>query len=105
MYHVSGYLHVEHQLGLSASETIRAKKDFERIAMDHDAVINSYLYDNGTFRAKDFIHYIYENVQKIHYCGVNDHHKNGVAEHSIHTVSECARSLLLHSSTCWKSGI
>ena len=36
---------------------------------------------------------------------MNARHKNGVAERSISTVSECARSLIIQSNTCWKSGI
>ena len=36
---------------------------------------------------------------------INAHHKNGVAESSILTVSECARSLILQLITRWKSGI
>ena len=43
--------------------------------------------------------------QKLRYCGVNAHHKNGVAERSIRTVSEIARSMMLHSAMKWKDGI
>ena len=96
MDHASGYLHVENQLGFSAYETIRSKQNFELIEMDHGVVVDSYLSDNGIFHTKSFIRYIYENVNKIHYCGVNAHQKNDVVEHIIHTGSECARSLLLH---------
>ena len=39
MNHASKYMHIEHQLGLSASETIIFKHNFERLAMDHGLVI------------------------------------------------------------------
>ena len=47
----TGYLHVEHQLGFSSSETIRAKQNFEKLAFDNNIVINDYLADNGVFKA------------------------------------------------------
>lgn len=103
--HMSGYLHVEHQLGFSASETIRAKQSFEKMALDSGVVILNYLGDNGVFSAKDFVKHIQEHNQRISYCGVNAHHQNAMAERSIRTVSEMARALLLHASTRWKGGI
>lgn len=41
----------------------------------------------------------------VHYCGVNAHHKNAVAERAIRTVSELVRSLILHASIHWPTGI
>jgi hypothetical protein len=46
-----------------------------------------------------------EHNQKLKFCGVNAHHQNAVAERSIHTVSECARAILLHASMHWKDSI
>ena len=51
----SSYIHVEHQLGFSSSETIRAKQNFEKFAFDHNVIIEDYLVDNGVFKAKAFI--------------------------------------------------
>ena len=103
--HMSGFVHVEHQLGFSGSETIRAKQNFEQRSLDYGVLIDSYLADNGVFKANKFVAEIRDRNQKINYCGVNAHHKNAVAERSIRTVSECARALLLHASLRWKSGI
>jgi hypothetical protein len=36
---------------------------------------------------------------------VNAHHKNGIAEQGIHSVSEIARSLLLHAGAHWPEGV
>ena len=103
--HMSSYLHVEHQLGFSSSETIRAKQNFEKLALDNGVIVSTYHVDNGTFKANAFVSHIREHNQKIQYCGVNAHHKNAVAERSICTLSECARALLLHAALHWKSGI
>jgi hypothetical protein len=103
--HASGYIHVEHQLGFSASETIRAKQIFEKLAMDNGVTVQSYLTDNGAFKANEFVAEINKHQQKIHYCGAYAHHGNGVAERAVKTVSNMARAMLLHSSAHWKEGI
>ena len=69
--HMSGYVHVEHQLGFSGSETIRAKQNYEKLALDHGVIIEKYLADNGIFKAKAFVGHPREHNQKIQYCGVN----------------------------------
>jgi hypothetical protein len=102
--HMSGYIHVEHQLGFSSSETIRAKQNFEQMSLGYGVLVEDYLADNGIFNKSKFVDHIREHNQMIHYCGVNAHHKNGVAERGIRTVSEIARSLLLHASAHWPNG-
>ena len=42
VYSMSGMIHVEHQLGFSSPETLRAKQTFEKMALDHGVLINSY---------------------------------------------------------------
>jgi hypothetical protein len=103
--HATGYLHVEHQLGFSAVETIRAKQNYENMAFEHGVVIQSYLTDSGAFKANAFVQHIRDHAQQVHYCGTNAHHQNGVAERSIRTVSNMARAMLLHSAAHWKDGI
>ena len=105
MDHCTGYLHVEHQLGLSAVETIRAKQNYEKIALDHGVVVESYLTDSGAFKANAFVHHIRNHEQRIRYCGANAHHKNGIAERSIQSVSNMVRALILHASAHWTNGI
>ena len=103
--HMSGYLQVEHQLGFSSTETIRAKQAYEKHCLDHGIMVDTYLADNGVFKANAFINHIREHAQRLRFCGVNAHHQNGVAERSIKTVSDMARAMMLHSSIHWKDAI
>ena len=58
--HMSSCLHVEHQLGFSSSETIRVKQDNEKLCLDHEIMIDTYLADNGALKPKKFVHHILE---------------------------------------------
>ena len=103
--HCSGFVFIVDQLGFSAVESIRAKQAFEQMALQHGVVIESYLTDSGAFKANAFVKHIREHGQLIRYCGANAHHKNGVAERGVQSVSNMARALMLHASAHWKDGI
>ena len=66
----SGYIHVEHQVTLNASDSIRAKENFERIAIQQGVVVDSHHTDNGIFKSQAFIDKILSNHQSIRYSGV-----------------------------------
>ena len=100
---MSSFLHVEHQLGFSGSEIIWTKQNFERLALDHGVLINFYKKDNDVFKANQFRNR--EHNQKLSYCGVNDHHKNGATERVICTLSEYAWVLMLHADVHWDHGV
>lgn len=89
----------------TSSETIHAKQNFEQLAASHGVTIQSYLADNGTFKAHSFEHDIHDSNQMIKYCGVNAHHQNGIAERNIRTVSNRARAMLLHAAIHWKDAV
>ncbi len=96
--HASGYIHVEHQISLSAADTIRSKRNFERILMNHGVLVRRYRADNGVFNSADFEEEVEKGSQSIMYSGVGAQHQNGVAERSIRTVVEQARTMLVHAT-------
>ena len=52
--HMSGYIHVEYQLGFLSSETIRAKQKYEKMFLDRGILVNTYLAYNGVFKTNRF---------------------------------------------------
>ena len=46
-------------------------------------MVNSYLVDNGVFKASAFIENIRESAERLRFCGLNVHHQNTVAERSV----------------------
>ena len=77
-------------LFFSGSKTIiRAKQNYEQLALNHRVVIENYMADNGVFKASAFVCHIRDHDQKVQFCGVNAHHQNAITERAIRTVSEC----------------
>ena len=81
--HASGYIHVEHQISLSAADTIRWKRNFERLLMNHGVFVRRYRADTGVFTSAAFEEEIRNGSQTITYSGVGAQHQNGVAERAI----------------------
>ena len=102
---MSSYIHVEHQLCFSSSETNRAKQAYESHCLDHGIMVDSYLVDNGGFKVSTFVKHIRESVQRLRFCGVNAHHQNGVAERAVKTISDTSRAMILHVGVRWKDDI
>ena len=55
---MSTFIHVERQLGVSGSETIRSKQNVEKLALDHRVLVDSYKADNGVFTWNAFVSHI-----------------------------------------------
>ena len=81
--HTSGYIHVEHQIILSAADTIRSKRKFERILMNHSVLVRHYRANNGVFSSGAFEEEIQKGSHTIMYSGVGAQHQHGVAERVI----------------------
>jgi hypothetical protein len=88
--HASGYVHVEHQVSFSTTDTLRSKHLFERSCLDMGVVVQAYQSDNGVFSSKDFTSEIEKYTQNIQFSGVGAHHQNGVAERGIGTIMSMA---------------
>ena len=83
----SGYVHVEHQVSLSATDTIQAKQSFERSAIEYGVNVEAYHSDNGVFTAKEFMKELTEKGQGIRLSGSGAHFQNGFVENGIKIVT------------------
>ena len=69
--------------------------------MDGGVKVKRYRADNGVYAYKRFKAACNAQGQKLSLCGVNAHWQNGIAERSIRTVVEKARTMLLHAMHHW----
>ena len=97
----SGYIHVEHQVTLSASDTIMSKNAFERAARDAGVTIQEYHTDNGVYQSKAFAEEISKNMQTIRFSVVGAKWQNGLAENAIKIVTNRARTMMIHAAIHW----
>ena len=84
--HASGYVSINYQVALNATETIKAKSPLRREAKSQGVVIKRYHTDNGIFNASEFMEELLNNQQKIRFSGSGASHQNGAAERAIKTV-------------------
>ena len=97
----SGFIHVSHQVGLTAAETIESKMRFERDALSHGVAIQAYHTDNGVFTSKEFLRDLTEKGQGMSLSGVSAQFQNGAAENGIKIVVRNARTMMLHAGLRW----
>ena len=97
----SGYVHIEHQVSLGATDSINAKSSFERMVRDLGVSVSQYHADNGIYNSKAYVQDLIDNQQDIRYSGVGAKWQNGVAEGTIRTVVSKARILMIHAALHW----
>ena len=51
----SGYIHLEHQVSLNATDSINAKTSFERMARDVGVKIEEYHTNNGIYTCQAYV--------------------------------------------------
>jgi hypothetical protein len=100
--HATGLIFAEYQASLRAGNTLISTKAFERWA-DHSAgvKIKKYHASSGIFVSKAFEDHVEATEQTSDFSGTGAHHQNGVAERGIRTVTEWARTMLLHAVLHW----
>ena len=81
----------------SSDSTIEAKRVSEREAMSRGIDIRGYHADNGRYAEHYFIEDCKEKSQSLNYCGVDDHHQNGIAEAKIKQLTLSDRTMILHA--------
>ena len=80
VYHVSDYVYVYLMRYLTLYETLLAKEAMEKLMAQAGRNVKHYHADNGRFADNVFIDDINTKDQKITFCGVVDHHQNGIIE-------------------------
>eukprot|EP00804_Cyclotella_cryptica_P021020 CCRYP_019781-RA/>CCRYP_019781-RA protein AED:0.29 eAED:0.09 QI:0/0/0/0.75/0/0.25/4/0/351 len=99
--HTSQWIFHSPQDSLNAADTLRGKLLLEHEAADVGATIRSIHADNGVFNSKLFCDHCSSHQQKLRFSGVGAHHQNGVAENAFRTISNMARTNLIHASLQW----
>jgi hypothetical protein len=99
--HASRFLHFVPHCSTGAEEAVLAKRLFEHLASTHHRSIKRYHADNGVFTTKLFRDACNSQHQQLTLCGVDAHHQNGIAERFIRTITERARTMLIHAMLCW----
>jgi len=92
---------VEHQVALTSYETIAAKCNFERLALEAGVTVTSYHTDNGIYQSNEFLKELHSKGQGIKMSGVSAQFQNGVAENAIKTTVARARTMMLHAALRW----
>lgn len=103
--HASGYMFAVNLVSLGASETVRAKRLFERHMASFGVKVQQYRGDNGVFRSKEFKADLDIHQQTIEFSGVGAHHQNGIAERAIRTISDMARTMMIHANLHWPTQV
>jgi hypothetical protein len=99
--HASSFIYLVSQTSLRAGETLQSKIRFERFAQTCGHRIRSFRADNMPFDSREFKADLITKGQTLYLSGVGAHHQNGVAECAIQTVTQWARSMLLHQALHW----
>jgi hypothetical protein len=86
------------------TEAVDGKRRFEQFASSCGVKVKSYRADNGIMAKRDYLQNIEENQQSITLAGVNNHSQNGIAERSIRTICDRARTVPC-CSMLWSTGL
>jgi hypothetical protein len=87
------------------AEAVEGKQKLEQFAAGHGIRIKAYRADNGIMAKREYLTNIELNNQTITLSGVNHHSQNGIAERNIRTITDRARTMLLHAVEKWLEAI
>ena len=90
-------MRIKHQVAINATETVKAKLNFEREAQSQGVVIKGYHTDNGIFNASKLMEELLKNQQKIRFSGSIASHQNGAAERTTKTMVIMASDILMQA--------
>ena len=88
-------------MGLTGTETVQAKLQFEQESEYLDIPINRCCSDNGVYTSNNFVNELLSKGQGIKHSGFGIHHDNSVAENSIKTTVRTDRTMMIQSALHW----
>ena len=83
----TGYVFVALMRDLIVESTLAAKKDFEHRCAVRGVKVKHYHAENGIFAEPAWINKCKRCKQDLTFCGVGDHHQNGISERKIKDVT------------------
>jgi len=100
--HASDFVAVHHQVGTSASETIKGLTKFEATMKDFGVTVQSYHSDTGSaFTSGTFAQHLLEQEQTQTLAGKGAHHHSGKVERTIGVIMGMARTMMFHAAVHW----
>jgi len=103
--HMSSFVYFTFHSSKAATELVKSKIEFEQYASRFNVKIENIRADNGIYTAQLFRDSCMKNQQNLTFCAVGAHWQNGTAEQFIGTVTQRARTILLHAMAKWPSVI
>ena len=74
-YHASDYMSINHQVAIKATETVKAKLNFEREDKSQEVMIK--VYHTDTFNTSKFMEKLLKKQQKLRFSAAGASHQNG----------------------------
>jgi hypothetical protein len=99
--HYSQFVYVTMHESKRAEELVKSKLEFEDFASRYNVKIKNIRADNGVYTARLFQELCLKNQQTLTFCAVGAHWQNGIAERFIGSITQRARTILLHAMACW----
>jgi hypothetical protein len=101
--HYSYFVYVTFHTSKDVNELIRSKEEFELWAKSYNITIKDIQVDNGIYAAKAFQTHCLQHQQHPTFCAVGAHWQNGITEHFVSSITERARTIVLHAMAKWPS--
>ena len=95
------YTYVHLLRSLELHKNMGAKKAFEKLVSRSVNTVKIYHTDNRSYDENGFMASLNANNQTITFCGVGAHHKNGIFERRIWTVTKISRTIPFYAQRYW----
>jgi hypothetical protein len=97
-----GFIHLVLQVNLNMHETLNSIHEFEQVCHDHGVVPQVYHSDNAAvFTSEVMAKKLKRFAQIITFAGTGAHHHNGMAKCAIGSITNMARTMMLHAAIHW----